>query len=197
MPVIIPPGFGVVSFHTQTVDDPEEMVWTCGVDLTEWSADPDFPAVAADAWEDRWAEYTSSIVTLVAVNLKMGPVTTGPTYSWSGAKPGTDAGSLLPPNCCILIQKRTLLGGRMNRGRAYIPGISEISATLDSGGNFDAGVASALAGAMQLMWDDLGSNGTYGSAAPVLLHSASSDPTPITDFVCPPKIATQRRRLRP
>lgn len=197
MAVIIPAGYGVMSVHTRTALDAEQMIWTCGMDMTSWAPDGDFPQVAADAWEEHFAPITSTIVTLEEVKLRIGPTPTGPTYSAVVSTPGTQTSALLPPNCAVLVQKRTLLGGRANRGRMYLPGISLIAATLDSGGNFSSGQAEAIQDAVDAFFAELVDVPVFGTARPVLLHSASSDPTPITGFTVPTKIATQRRRLRP
>lgn len=197
MAYIIPPGFGILAVHTLTTGDPEHMVWTVGLDCTEWITEEDLPQVAADAWNGSISAVTSEVVSLVQIDLKMGPNVTGPTYTWLGDTPGTDLEALPPPNCAVLVQKRTLLGGRMNRGRMYLPGISAISSSLDSGGNFGGADASAVSTAVNGFFNELVDVPVYGTATPVLLHSASSDPTPIADFVVSPKLATQRRRLRP
>lgn len=197
MALIIPAGFGLLSIGTRTEGDPETMYWTCGVDVSGVPFEAAIPEAVSDEWGLSLAAVTSSIVDLVEVRLRLGPVPTGPTYLWTGSVAGSSSGSLLPPNCAVLFQKRTGLGGRMNRGRAYVPGISSISATLDSGGNFADGTAVLLSETMEAFWTGLSDLEGIGSVTPVLLHSASSDPTPITEFVCVPKIATQRRRLRP
>lgn len=197
MPVIIPAGFGILSFHTLTALDSEEMVWTCGVDLTAAAPDSDVPQAAADEWETHLADFTSTITTLVRVRLKVGPNATGPTFEAGVSMAGTDAGSLLPPNCAVLVHKHTVLGGRANQGRAYLPGVSEIAGSLDSSGSFSPVTAASIAARVEDFWTAMGSLPAIGAVTPVILHSGSSDPTPITNFTVASKIATQRRRLRP
>lgn len=95
------------------------------------------------------------------------------------------------PNVAILVQKRTPLGGRRNRGRFYLP--------------------------FMLSQDDLEENGIIGTVAltatqtecndfltalqtadiPMfLLHSDGGSPTVVTSLVVQQLAATQRRRLR-
>lgn len=197
MTVIIPPGYAVASIKTVTLGDPEPMVWTLGLDLSDWILPANLPDFISDCWDDHLDTITSSITDLVQVDVKVGPTVTGPTYTWVGQIPGANPDALLPPNCAVLVQKRTGLGGRMNRGRMYLPGISVIADSLDSGGNIGPGGVLAVQNAVDGFITALGTDGGLGSVTPVLLHSASSDPTPIIDFVVAPKIATQRRRLRP
>jgi hypothetical protein len=150
-----------------------------------------------DAWNDNLKSLTSSAVTLTRSVIKLGPNATGPTYEASENIVGTNGGSLAPPNCAVLVKKITALGGREGRGRAYLPGISSISGSLDSGGNFSGANATTVSNAMQALFDQMLADDLIGPVTPVVLHSASSDPTQITSFVCEPKLATQRRRLRP
>ena len=181
MGVVIPAGFGLLSFHTLTTLDPEEMLWTVGVDLSAVTNPQDVADDASATWTDNLAPLTSSIVVLNRTVLKVGPSSTGPTFENTDTIPGTDGGALLPPNSAVLVRKLTSLGGRGGRGRAYLPGISSISGSLDSSGAFSGAAASAVSAGAPL----------------VLLHSDSTAPTLISSFDCEPKIATQRRRLRP
>lgn len=197
MPLIIPDGFGLMSWHTLTTGDPEEMIWTMGLGIDEAASVSGLPELGRDAWDDQLKPLTSSVVTLVRVRLRTGPAPTGPTYEIAASIAGTQGGSLPPPNCAVLIQKRSSLGGRANRGRAYLPGISSISGSLDSGGNFGSTPALAVSSAMDAMQNQMATDATFGPVSFVILHSAVGAPTPITEFVCPPKLATQRRRLRP
>lgn len=197
MGVIIPADYGVLSFHTRTTGDPEDMIWTLGVGIASAAVRSDIPEMARVAWEDRIAPLTSSVVTLVTVELKEGPSATGPTWVSAGTSAGTQPDPLPPPNCAVLVQKRSTLGGRKGRGRAYLPGISSISDTLDSGGNFGTGAADEVSLAMENLGEDLQTDTAAGPAIPVLLHSDATSPSTIVQYICSPKLATQRRRLRP
>lgn len=197
MGVVIPANYGVLSFHTKTTGDPEQMIWTLGVGLGSAADVPEVPQLAYDAWGDNIGPLTSTIVALEEVQLKVGPSATGPTYFHSGTAIGADGGQLAPPNCAILVQKRSTLGGRRGRGRCFLPGISSISGSLDSGGNFSTGDANEIAAAMTQLGEDLQTDTTIGPVIPVLLHSDATAPSTIVQYTCSPKLATQRRRLRP
>jgi hypothetical protein len=103
----------------------------------------------------------------------------------------------LPPNCAVLVRKTTLVPGRQNRGRWFLPGVAVSG--VDGGGNLSSG--------LKTDWQIAVSNFKLGVVPlgmhPVVLHNVASlanttgkSPTAIDDFVVMPKIATQRRRLR-
>lgn len=197
MGVVIPAGFGLLSFHTTTELDAEEMIWTVGLDLQAANDESQVPQLASEEWGDHLAALTSTIVTLQRTVLKVGPTTTGPTFQWLSGLTGDHAGALLPPNCAVLAQKRTLIGGRQGRGRAYIPGLSNIASTLDSGGNFGSVAQGEIQTALNVIQADMATDTTAGPVEMVLLHSDALAPTVITSWSVSRKIATQRRRLRP
>lgn len=197
MGVIIPAGFAVVAYATLTEGDSEEMLWTCGLDVATTGTVENLLTDLASTWGDHLLPITSSVVTLSRILLKYGPNSTGPAFEQPSGVSGTEGGSLPPPNCAVLVQKHTASGGRSHRGRVYLPGISSISAGLDSAGNIDSTRTDAVTTAMEAWRTDITAGDASNGATPVLLHSASSDADEITSFVCSPKLATQRRRLRP
>lgn len=197
MGVDIPSGYGLFAFHTLTEGDPEEMIWTWGVNVGSSASVPDLPERAATAWEDHLAAQTSTVVQLTRVTLKVGPVSTGPTYEFLSGAVGTNGGSLPPPNCAVLVKKLTAVGGRKGRGRMYLPGISSVSGSLDSGGNFGSVAAGDVQSAIEDMAADIEDTDPPGPADMVLLHSDATTPTSIVSYLCEQRLATQRRRLRP
>jgi len=197
MGLVIPDGFGLASWHTKTALDAEEMVWTVGLDLSSANDIPNLPTLLSGVWEDHLQALSSTIVTLVRTVLKVGPSATGPTYEDAPNTAGTDGGALLPPNCAVLVRKLTAHGGRKGRGRAYLPGISDISGSLDSSGTFSTAEATVIDTAMAGLDADLVADTTFGPVQTVLLHSDSTTPYFISSWVTSNKIATQRRRLRP
>lgn len=122
--------------------------------------------------------------------VKKGPNETGPVNEFSSTANGGVSGTGAPPNTAFLIEKRTALGGRKNRGRLYLPGIAEadvgedgqINSTRLEALNVDCG--SFFTGLVAL------------NLPPEVLHTSSSDPTPITVFEADPVAGTQRRRMR-
>lgn len=197
MGAVIPAGFAQVAYATLTSGDSEEMLWTCGLDVSGGGTSDALLADLKTAWDDNLLPITSSVVTLSRIMLKYGPVSTGPAFELPGGELGTDGGALQPPNCAVLVQKRTIMGGRKGRGRVYLPGISSVSGGLDSAGNFTQAKADDVTAAMEGWRTDITAGDTGPGATPVLLHSDATTPDEIVAFTCVPKLATQRRRLRP
>lgn len=196
MGVIIPEGYAQMSVGTMTPGDPEPMYWTCGV-LIDDETYIELPERAASAWDGSLSGITSQVVDLTHIYVKEGPNETGNAYEWTGSVSGTDIGALPPPNCAVLVRKRTGLGGKRQRGRAYLPGVSSFSASLDAAGNFSSVDAGEISTAMELFWTNLDAEFEFTTVVPVLLHSDLTPPTTILDWQCEPKLASQRRRLRP
>jgi hypothetical protein len=197
MGAVIPAGFAQIAYATLTTGDSEEMLWTCGLDVSGGGTAAALLDDLKSAWDSNILPITSSVVSLSRILLKYGPVSTGPAYELPGGELGTDGGSLPPPNCAVLVQKHTGQGGRKGRGRVYLPGISSISGGLDSAGNFTQAKADDVTTAMEGWRTDITAGDTGPGGTPVLLHSDATTPYDIESFVCVPKLATQRRRLRP
>lgn len=96
-----------------------------------------------------------------------------------------------PPNCATLVRKSTGLRGRSERGRSYWPGCLA-GADILEGGVIDPTVFIDRVNRFTNLFNRLAGVG----ADMVLLHSSSSDPTPVTSYDVDALIATQRRRLR-
>lgn len=107
------------------------------------------------------------------------------------SSPGSETANTLPPNSAVLISMSSGLTGRSNRGRVYLPGCL-YDDTVADGGQLDL---TSLAN-LQDSWDALEVILDGLAASFVILHSDSSDPTPVTASVVQPLVATQRRRLR-
>jgi hypothetical protein len=110
---------------------------------------------------------------------------------------GSNNDEPLPPNCALLVRKTTAFGGRRNRGRAYIPGLS-LKPSTSPAGMIDGAAVTALQSDANDWWAAAANVGPPEVSGLVLLHSESPfTPTPITGLDVQDKIATQRRRLRP
>jgi len=198
MGVVIPAQHAQVAWHTMTDGDAEEMITTCGFYIGSALFPPALADVAGLAYSDNILPLTSTVTELVRVVVKEGPSATGAVReSTVNNGPGSDTGSLLPPNCAVLVRKITSLGGRKGRGRFFLAGISSISGTLDSAGSYSAGAAETIRAAVQDMIDQIESSPLNGPFEARLLHSDVTTPTTISGVQVPTKIATQRRRLRP
>lgn len=192
----IPPGFAEAWYRFTVVGDSEPMFCSLGVNLAV-GITPDTTTAnnILGAGAANLRALLSSATTWDGGHVIFGAdggdnrvdSTLAPVTGTSGATP-------LPPNCAMLIRKMTVLGGRRNRGRLFVPGISNTGVS-------NAGViAPATLSAYQ-------TSATAWMAALVataevvdlsLFHdTAPFTPTNITALVCQGRLATQRRRLRP
>lgn len=192
----IPPGFAETWCRFDLPGDAEPMFISLGLDL----ASGETPSLATtNNFDSVWQ---TNLDNVLSSSYSVGPGFT--LWGQDGGdiridatntpEQGDQAGNPLPPNCAVLVQKRTALGGRRNRGRFYVPGIPE--------GNVDE--VGTIAGATLSTWQTIVNDilSTFVALltvdACVLLHNtAPFAPTPITDLEVAAKIATQRRRLRP
>lgn len=99
---------------------------------------------------------------------------------------------IIAPNTCVLVQRRSSLIGKKNRGRMYVPGIA-YDATFNQAGQMSSGSVTDYTAAFTDFFSDLVGLG-YD---PVILHADGSTPTAQTSFSVDSTAATQRRRLRP
>lgn len=200
--VIIPPGYLQARYILRLAGDPEDMITTLGhrtrpdttpneqaENLFDIASAASCPFQAANMYPN-W----SFIGVDVYIGQDGGPEVIGShRETITGSRAAADQ---LPNNCALLVQKRTELAGRRNRGRFFIPPAFLGEAGVNNNGviatptlagyqtNFNAWMAALLT--------------IEGDAyEPVILHSESpSTPTPVTSFVVQPVIATRRRRLR-
>lgn len=195
----IPAGFIEATFLFSLAGSTHQMSWTCGFD------DADF---ATNTAEVEAAElrgfFTGSGKPYVAANIVSGwtfegvrvthQLESGPIQGESLVPVvGTAATAPLTPNVAILWNKVTLLGGRRNRGRAFIPPYAPGESSVDGLGVIN----SATVTATQALYDAAFVAAAGGGYDAVLFHqTAPFTPTPVTNFVMQPLVATQRRRLR-
>lgn len=97
-----------------------------------------------------------------------------------------------PSNCALLVQKRTGLAGRANRGRSFWPGILD-RADVDQNGIVSGTAMTSYNTAFGSLLTDL----TFTGVSPVLLQAGGSAGVALTDYIPQSTIATQRRRMRP
>lgn len=106
---------------------------------------------------------------------------------------GTGTETVMPPNCAVLVNKVTGLGGRRNRGRFFVPPYYPPEGSVDSNGVLNP---TAVTTVRDRWVDFLTRLGTAG-LVPVMFHNTAPFlPTPIVGIAVNPLIATQRRRLR-
>ena len=106
---------------------------------------------------------------------------------------GTGGPGTLPPNVAVLVQKKTGLTGRKNRGRLYFPGFVG-EGDVDANGIIDSDVLATMQG----HFDDFltAVNASTTNIDMAILHHDASTPTPVTSLVVSNLVATQRRRIR-
>lgn len=202
--LVIPDDFAQLSFvHTQ-VGVPDEIICTLGVreqtgDLEQSDLDD-----VRDAWVANIVPMLSDLMTFEKVVAR----DAGGVFleSFDGTA-GASSSQFLPVSNAVIVEKRTGVSGRRNRGRMYLPVAGD--ASTDSAGVVDG---TALAG-IQTNMDGLQTDiETAMGAAPggmYILHSKGWDgavepadpgnapaPTLITSFVAKSLIGTQRRRIR-
>lgn len=185
MTYVIPPGFARLTFQYAPVSPiGSAIVWGVGVasppsaaildDIVDWYSDV-FVDVQGDGYVLQRAEMRSD--TLVEERIV--------------SIASTASGAFPPPQVAALISLSSGLPGRSNRGRVYWPGMvpeSEINAQGQIGNAGQALLSTLFGGFVEIL---------EGLSAPlVILHSDSSDPTPVTSWTLRDSVATQRRRQR-
>jgi hypothetical protein len=192
---VIPDGYAAVAHKMSLVGGGRTALVTDAFKLTAST----FPGiVSADAITDAFINAYKPVVTnswrFLGAIVRFGPSPTGPTFETGRSVVGTEPNSSVTANTAVLVQKRTALGGRSNRGRFFVPGPPE---TL-------IGVDGVLAATVATAWQNAANN--YKSAAEVapeidflvILHDATvvGVPTPVTALTSQSLVGTQRRRLR-
>lgn len=142
------------------------------------------------AWQSNLRPITPTAVNLDDILLKFGPPDIGPQAAFSVGNAGTGSGGDVTPSVCLLVQKRSSLGGRRNRGRLYFP-LAE--ADCDQGGAVDPTFLSTAAGAFATFFSDIA---TADLPLYVFHTNILLAPTPLTGLEVQGQAATQRRRLR-
>lgn len=110
---------------------------------------------------------------------------------------GGRTGDSLPSNSSILVQKRSNLGGRKNRGRMYWPLLIAQTGVTETGVALSTTVATLQTAFTNVINDfALGTGGSPVMDMVILHRTSIEDPTTVTSLIVQPLIATQRRRLR-
>lgn len=197
--MIIPVGWALWVQSYYVVGDSEEMICTMGVKVSTWGGDY---TTGVDWLTEKWNDCIDASLSNQATH---GPDRIivgqdgGDPLTFEGSIGGVGGSPEFPiwPNSALLVKKQTASGGRRNRGRMYLPafglrdligqaGEVDLAYLEDFQTNLDAFTAAVDAGT-DFEPTDLG-----------VLHSqAPSTPAVITRLVADPKLATQRRRLRP
>jgi len=140
--------------------------------------------------EDVLEGMCSNDVTFTRLDVKRGPVETGPTVTRTLGFPGTQAAPACPPQVTTLVRKENALVTSRRHGRMNWPGVNEGMVT--SGGSLDSSFRNDLQSKMDTFYDAL----ITATFVPVVFSTLSSDPTQISEFVVSGRVATMRRRNR-
>lgn len=128
--------------------------------------------------------------TLVQIDLKRGPVATGPTYSLPYGEVGLQGTNAAPPAVAGLIHKRVADLTQRLGGRFYWPmGVDE--SVIDAG-VLNPATRAVWQGHFQDLYEFLVAEG----AEPQVFPYNSSDPRTVSVFDVDARVATQRRRQR-
>lgn len=204
---VFPIGFGQIQYQWSLAGDPETI--TCGLDFeievppfTQTNAD----AISAD-FATLWVANGINVYTFTGLEIRIAVDGGDPLeFTTSETAVGGGTGLALPQNCTFLFRKTTGVSGRRNRGRMYVPGVTE-------GGVDPVGVIQpTLITTMNQVASGLLTLPTVTDSnisELVILHSYQWEgaidpgppvgfpaPTAITNIFCDPTIATQRRRMR-
>lgn len=182
---VIPPGFSRVTFeHTPLSAVGSTAVWGLGID--------DIPSetmldLFQSWWEDKLRPLTISTTELRTIEMRNDTSVLDRPVNLTGELETTS----MAPNTAALVRLTTGLVGRANRGRIYVPSVLP-----ETGVYNDGEISPELRADILAAFTDLGLALGVLSASIVVLHSTSSDPTPVSSLSVERFAATQRRRLR-
>lgn len=196
--IVIPAGAAQLSFRFLVDSDPEEMVTTLGVVLSD---PPSTPAVCAQFAYTAWvaafpAADMADTYTFVGVTAAVGTGDDPILGEYVVPLAGTNVLSPPPNNTAVLVRKQTALGGRRNRGRMFIPPFNLSELNVNGAGVLASSFQTGMAGALNDLEAELtDAAGPFESLA--LFHSSAPfDATVVSNLVLQTRVATQRERMR-
>jgi hypothetical protein len=188
--MIIPAGFAHIVHLFAGDAIPTGASVTYGID-TNGVGDPNLIAsLCHGAMADTFVELMGPSTSLNETLIHVGPSPDGPVGNYAEVVVAGNTGAQVTPQVAVLVRKRSLLGGRKNRGRFYLPGL--IEGGVNEGGLLSEATYTAWQSAASAFLTALDTAGH----AMVILHNAVGAPTPVSALVLDTKVATQRRRLR-
>lgn len=199
-----PVGYDDVTWVFSVAGSEKQVTWGCG-----FKYDGTYPGPSTVAAEMYDASVTNSLAPFKAslmlvdwtfVGVSVSHMTsTGPLVGQHFVPiTGTVAQATVPMNCSYLMRKSTALGGRSQRGRAYVPPVHVGESHIDGGGTIEAAFVTSVQSYMDQLFND-GLDIGDGDNAWYLYHTITDVTPPVTlieSWSVQSKIATQRRRLR-
>lgn len=200
---VIPPGHAAISLELAHASMPRSAFLT-------WAVTPNGVAAADIANKVLLAVMTpagslfsiiDSNVTIVSATARVGQDGGEPiVYVAESGAVGGKGGATLPPNCAVLVHKRTARGGRRGRGRMFIPWASGVTDVGESGI-----LGSTHRTTLQTCMNTFHAACVTQGVPMTLLHSNSEPgtdnptppglPDPVTSLLVDSIVSTQRRRL--
>jgi hypothetical protein len=195
MSVIIPVGYGLAKVNVGIIGA-EPYIFTFGFD-GDVAEDPSADAAEIDTimraagrpfvaanFSSQWSYRGVDVTRMTA---------TGPTLGTSATTVvGSASLATAPPQVAMILAKHTARGGRMGRGRCFLPPIWIAENNLDASGIW----ATSNLTTVQAFFTSLLTALLASDCPPVLLHSDGSTPDAITSWTLEPACATQRRRMK-
>jgi hypothetical protein len=193
----IPNGYAQIQMHFNLSGDPEPILVTFGIETTAGLLADRITAMNTikSAYMSAMLNRHTGSYTLTKVVGKFGP---GPNHVIveSDTAPAVfgNAGVAASQNNAVLVRKLTGQAGRHNKGRMYLPPMVRT----DIGPDGALMPATAADWRTQLEGFRVAITAAQGTGNMVILHNdPAMTPTIVTSLVVDPRIATQRRRLRP
>jgi hypothetical protein len=153
-----------------------------------------------DAVEALITGQLSDLILLTGIRMVFGTaVPSEPIVREVAASVSGVAASGILLNTAYVVQKRTNLGGRRNRGRLYLPGV--VDSAVGTDGTLSSGAQSDLQSAVDLWIEGTEAALLAGGATspyPCILHADGVGAPPVVQsFAVASRVGTQRRRLTP
>jgi hypothetical protein len=191
----IPESFCQINFHFGGTNLPFGAECTLAADMTGFIGTPTELATEVKVLFEASTiqEQQDNDVILQQVSVKFGPTATGASGAVSASSAGGGGSAGRTANTAYLIHKQTAFGGHAGKGRLYLPGV--VSSVVSDAGTLNGTFPDVMSAAWNNFRDDL----DEANIVPVVLHGDGSPltiPSPITSFLCDPRVGTQRRRMR-
>lgn len=192
---IVPPGFVDFAVSSSRVGDPQVYVTTFACRVATPPFDQADLVTMFDNFIENWASSWPNDAIFTQITARVGQDGEPLFLVDAGGATGTNNGDFAPQNVALLIQKRSAEGGRRNRGRMFLPVITE--ASVSEVGVLTGTQLTSYQNVADEWLQDLQDGSAGNTDQMVILHSTSpTTPAVVTNLIVQPLVATQRRRLR-